>query len=199
VAGAGELPRVRVVAAALRLELARGPDHLGAELPQLRADQLVDQPALRVEARPGLRHGHDQRHAPGPQRPGDEVQRADGLQALDTAGRGHQADGLVGQVRRLAVREQDQPVQGVLERAADRAVVGGRAPDQGVAGIGRLGEPARGRRDRALGRVHGQVQLADPDQVGLGARAQRPVQRGPQRAAAGRAGPQGTAHADDPH
>ena len=51
--------------------------------------------------------------------------------------------------------QQDQPVQRVLERAADRSVVGRAAPDHRVAAVHSVRELVRARRDRAFGGVGG--------------------------------------------
>jgi hypothetical protein len=55
--------------------------------------------------------------------PDDQLHRVNRLQALDAARGGHQAYWFVRQVRRIVFGQQDQPVQRVLERAADGSVV----------------------------------------------------------------------------
>jgi len=111
---AGELPVVGVIASAFGLELAGSTHDLGAEGAQLAGDGLIDEMPVRVKRSPSLWHGQHQRNAPAAQRADDELHRVDGLQPLHPAGRGNQPDRLVRQIGWITLREQDQPVEGVL-------------------------------------------------------------------------------------
>src|SRR5690349_606812 len=103
-----------------------------------------------VERLPRLRHRHDQRHTPASERASDEVHGVDGLESLRAARGGNKTDGLVREIGRLMLGQQDQPVQRVLERAAHRAVVGRTAPYHRIAVMYLVSELPRGLGYRVL-------------------------------------------------
>jgi hypothetical protein len=168
----GDLIRGRralgVIAGPQCLHLARGAGDLAAEAAELILKAAVRGAARLVEGLPCARHAGDERHSEGPRRPHDERHRVDALKALRPAGGRYEPDD--------PIREQGgsrsaslEPVDRVLERPGDRALVEGARPDHGVRTDGRLGQAssALGRVLLSLGTLEREVELRNLEQLCL--------------------------------
>src|SRR5579872_1545154 len=111
-------------------ELAGGPRHFPSQSMELFGQLAVLGHALLVKRFPGLRNWHHQGYRPAAKRADNELHGVYSLQALHPARGADQSHHFVGEVRRIAVSQQLQPVQRVLEGAADGSVIHGTAPDE---------------------------------------------------------------------
>src|SRR2546427_117988 len=158
-------------------ELARSPRPFAAERPQLLCQIRIPSLAVILESLPGLSNRQHQRHSPPAERAHHELHGVYRLQTLYAAGCADQTDDLISQVGRLSAGEQLQPVERILERAADGAVIQWAAPDKTVSitnqGAHRLHCL---RRTRDCGIVHRQCEITNVKQSSASADLRRTLE-----------------------
>src|SRR5262249_56990903 len=110
---------------------------------------------------------------------GRELHRVDRLQTLRAARGADQPYDLVVQVRRIATAERMEPVESILERPRDRALVHRAAPEHPVRGVAGLDQllGVRRRSQLELWVVQRQVELPQVEESRLGAGVGRPGER----------------------
>ena len=177
-------------------KITNDPRDLAAQHQQRFANAGIDRAVGREDAA-DVRYRHHERHGPTAQSTHDELHRVDRFEALRAARRADQTDHLVGEVRGIAIAEQFEPVECVLERAADRSVIERAAPQHALRREDGVGEGQRLVRRFDRGIVHRQVQLAHVEQTHLRAVPARAFERDPQRGKAARMLVIRTAQADD--